>query len=162
MIWENAISALDCGVDLPELHLPRGIVHEFTIQAESEYPHECCGFLLGARDSDKIEVREYARMSNSQKDNRERRFLIPPEEFLRIDREADAKGLSIVGIVHSHPDHPDKPSEFDKTHAWPGISYVIVSVSHGKAESFRSWELSNSRNEFMEEGIVVMQMEREN
>ena len=68
-------------------------------------------------------------------------------------RLPDASGLDIVGYYHSHPDHPARPSEFDREHAWPGTSYVIVSVEKGKAVDCRSWRLRDDRAAFDEERL---------
>jgi proteasome lid subunit RPN8/RPN11 len=140
---------------MTEINLPEDIIDRFTAQAQQEYPYECCGFLLGSSDGHSVDVSEYIILNNVQKENRERRFLIQPEEFLRIEMEADKKGMSVVGVVHSHPDHPEKPSKFDREHAWPGLSYIIVSVQNGTAEKYRSWRLSDDRNEYSEEKIVI-------
>ena len=69
---------------------------------------------------------------------------------------ADEKGLSIISIVHSHPDHPDKPSEFDRNHAWPGFSYIIMSIKKGVSAGYRSWKLDQDRTKFIEEKITII------
>ena len=63
--------------------------------------------------------------------------------------------LDIVGIFHSHPDHPSRPSEFDREWAMPWFSYIITSVKNGKADGSRSWLLSEDRSAFNEESIVI-------
>ncbi|HXU46531.1 MAG TPA: Mov34/MPN/PAD-1 family protein, partial [Thermoanaerobaculia bacterium] len=69
------------------------------------------------------------------------------------EKSARAESLSVVGYFHSHPDHPARPSDFDREHAWPGLSYLIVSVRAGKAVEARSWRLSDDRERFDEESI---------
>ena len=83
---------------------------------------------------------------NERVDSRHNRYVISPQSLLAAQREARASGLDIVGYYHSHPDHPARPSEFDREHAWPGTSYVIVSVSEGKAVDCRSWRLRDDRD----------------
>ncbi|HEX9615485.1 MAG TPA: M67 family metallopeptidase, partial [Bacteroidota bacterium] len=68
--------------------------------------------------------------------------------------EATTKGLDIVGFYHSHPDHPAQPSQFDLEHAFPGWSYVIVSVSRGTSGDLKSWVMKEDRSGFDEEGIA--------
>jgi len=82
--------------------------------------------------------------------------------YQKAEDEADERGLSVISIVHSHPDHPDKPSEYDREHAWPGFSYIIVSVQQGNAESYRSWQLNADRNFFIEENIRIIKEEKTN
>ena len=64
-------------------------------------------------------------------------------------------GLSLLGVFHSHPDHPNQPSEFDREWAQPYFSYVITSVRSGKALESRSWRLVEDRSEFREESITL-------
>jgi proteasome lid subunit RPN8/RPN11 len=88
-----------------------------------------------------------------ESDARHNRFLIGPMEMLRGERHARSVGLDIVGIYHSHPNAPAKPSQFDLDHAWPVYSYVIVSVTADGAGPLRSWELREDRSGFDEERI---------
>jgi len=56
-----------------------------------------------------------------------------------------------VGIWHSHPDHPARPSETDRAAAWEGWSYLIASVTDAGLSELRSWRLSGER--FLEEPV---------
>lgn len=125
---------------------------------EASYPEECCGFLIGrfVRDQSSGEetvVERVLSVNNERQDSRHNRFLIHPETVLAAHKGARAAGLDVVGYYHSHPDHPARPSEFDREHAWPGLSYVIVSVASGKVAEARSWRLSDDRERFEEEAI---------
>jgi len=155
MILGIGISVPDCGVKMLVINLTNKIIDQFNKHGESDYPHECCGFILGNfLDKESIGI-EYFPASNTKTENRERRFLIDPMAYQKAEDEADKRGLSIISIVHSHPDHPDKPSEFDREHAWPGFSYIIISVQNGKAVSYRSWQLNADRKFFIEENIKI-------
>ena len=79
--------------------------------------------------------------------------MIRPETVLAAQKEARALSFDVVGYYHSHPDHPAVPSEFDREHAWPGLSYLIVSVEKGKVAAARSWRLADDRARFEEEAI---------
>ena len=162
MILVTAISALDYGVEMTIINITDKIVKQFNKHGELDYPHECCGFILGSfKDAESRGV-EYLPVSNTKEENRERRFLIDPMAYQKAEDEADKRGLSIISIVHSHPDHPDKPSEFDREHAWPGFSYIIISIQDGKAVSFRSWQLNADRKYFIEENIKITKEEKTN
>ncbi len=122
---------------------------------ERDYPHECCGLLIGEFESGgrKI-VREVYAISNAREEEAKRnRFLIRPEELLSGERYARARRLDVVGFYHSHPDHPARPSAYDLEHAWPSYSYVIVSVREGKAADLLSWEMLADRSQFNPEQI---------
>lgn len=108
--------------------------------AESTYPHECCGVLVGSAGNGRVAV-EAHRTGNLNTERAHDRFELDPRDYMRIDREARARGLDIIGIYHSHPDHPAQPSATDLAAAWEGYSYVIVSVRNGEAADFHSFEL---------------------
>ena len=134
-----------------------GAQHEEEIRrhAEAEYPHECCGLLIGrfGTDGRKTVLEVYPISNAREEDARHNRSLILPEEYMRGERHARARRLDVVGNYHSHPDHPATPSQFDLDHAWPTWSYIIVSVRKGRAHDLRSWEMAEDRSRFDEEEI---------
>ena len=142
------------------INITKVIENTFTSHGEKDYPHECCGFILGHFKGEKSFGVEYLPAANVKDENRERRFLIDPLAYQKAEDEADERGLSVISIVHSHPDHPDQPSDFDRDHAWPGFSYIIISVQKGKAKSYRSWQLNENRAFFIEENINIVQEEK--
>lgn len=136
------------------------IGQEFIIQikkhAEEDYPYECCGIVLGKfGDGQTKLVNHLLPISNSREEEaRHNRFLITSEDIMRSELYARKHKLDVLGFYHSHPDHPAVPSAFDLEHAWPSYSYLIVSVSKGKAEDLTSWELKNDRSAFQSEPII--------
>ena len=156
MILVTGISVPVYGVDMSVINLTHDIIDQFKKHGESDYPHECCGFILGSFKDMESRGVEYLPASNTKEENRERRFLIDPMAYQKAEDEADERGLSIISIVHSHPNHPDKPSDFDRDHAWPGFSYIIISVQNGNAISYKSWQLNENREFFTEENIKIV------
>jgi len=130
---------------------------EIATHGERDYPHECCGLLLGSfADGGGKAISEVYPISNAREEQAKRnRFLIRPEELLRGERYAESKGLAVVGFYHSHPDHPAVPSQYDLEHAWPMFSYVVVAISAGAVQDLRSWEMEPDRSRFNEEEISV-------
>lgn len=122
---------------------------------EADYPHECCGLLIGRIDAQGAKtVVVAAPISNAREEEAKRnRFLITPDELMAGERLARQKKLDIVGFYHSHPDHPAIASQFDLDHAWPMYSYVIVAVNQGRAGDVLSWELKDDRSCFSFEQI---------
>ena len=119
--------------------------------ARQGYPHETCGLLLGVRRGDAYMVSRVRRARNLNVERAEDRYELDPDDFLAADREASEAGLDIVGIWHSHPDHPAQPSATDREAAWPGWSYLIVSVGCDGVKEIRSWRLNGGN--FEEETI---------
>jgi proteasome lid subunit RPN8/RPN11 len=138
------------------IRLPAAVFEQVNRHGEADYPHEACGLLLGELADDGAKsVAEAVPLENAREEGaRHHRFVIRPEDLVRAERDARGKGLDIVGIYHSHPDHPDEPSRYDLEHAWPVYSYVIVSVREGRAAATRSWELAADRSRFEAEPIV--------
>lgn len=122
---------------------------------ERGYPEEICGFLLGKAGGDTKTVLRLLGIENIRQENRTRRFEISPDDFYRADRAARERGEEILGFYHSHPDHPARPSEYDRTHAWPWYSYIIVAVHGGRAVDLTSWVLRDDGSEFDAEEIVT-------
>ena len=130
---------------------------EAAIRAEGEaaYPNECCGVLIGEiDDAGSKSVKRAVAIHNAREDSEQyHRFLITPEDMLRAEQTARASKLDVIGFYHSHPDHPAIPSGYDKDHALPFYSYVIVSVQHSMAKELTSWKLTANRAEFLPEEI---------
>jgi proteasome lid subunit RPN8/RPN11 len=134
----------------------RSQLDEIRRHGESDYPHECCGLLIGSFDAaGKKAAEEIYPIANAREDAAKRnRFLIAPDDLMRGEKHARASRRDVVGFYHSHPDHPAVPSAFDLEHAWPVYSYVIVSVRDGRAEDLFSYELRSDRSRFDAEELL--------
>jgi proteasome lid subunit RPN8/RPN11 len=127
-------------------------------EGEVAYPHECCGLLLGRWTAGaERAIEEIYPMENARSDSPRNRYLIRPEELLRISREVESRGLEVVGFYHSHPDVVAEPSAFDREHAWPGYGYLIVRVQSGKPRDTRAWVLREDRTEFVEAELAIVE-----
>lgn len=125
------------------------------------YPDECCGALLGHDASWEIgvekprEILKVFPLVNRREDSPRNRFSVTPLDVIEADRTAQARGMDVVGWYHSHPDHPAKPSEYDREHAWPWYSYIIVSVQKGLPREVTSWRLQDDRGSYSQETIEI-------
>jgi proteasome lid subunit RPN8/RPN11 len=115
------------------------------------FPHECCGALLGQDGM----VREAYALPNTTEEGPRRRFLVRPDDYRAAEQRARAAGFDLLGFYHSHPDHPARPSQYDLDHAWPSLSYVIVSVMAGADDRLTSWRLRDDRSAFDEEAVHI-------
>lgn len=119
-----------------------------------DYPNETCGAMLGVDGADTREVRALFPLTNRRDDSPRNRFAITADDFRAAEKAAKQQGLELLGWYHSHPDHPARPSEFDREHAWPWYSYVIVSVAQGVPKDMTSWQLADDRSHFLPEEIA--------
>ena len=124
---------------------------------EGTYPYEGGGLLIGQMDEQGHKIVTEIKPFENQRalEDQHNRILITDQMYRAGEEYADNKGLLLIGFFHSHPDHPARPSEFDREHALPWWSYLIVSVQSGKAADVLSWELKEDRSAFCSEEIVV-------
>ena len=134
------------------LAISKNLLDQIHAHGEQAYPEEGAGFLIGNPGS----VEKILPLDNAREDGaRHNRFLITPEDYLRAELTADRLGLSLIGVFHSHPDHPNRPSDYDREWAQPFFSYIITTVNEGRAIASRSWRLLEDRSEFEEEEIRI-------
>lgn len=133
--------------------------------AQSSYPEECCGVILGHMSCDRKIVVEIIPTQNAWNEkaadnlsfgnvshSKKRRYSIAPREMLHLQKSARERNLNIIGIFHSHPDYPAVPSEFDRNCAWQEYSYIIVSVQNGQVGEINSWILDDN-HQFQQEEL---------
>jgi proteasome lid subunit RPN8/RPN11 len=116
------------------------ILAAMAAAAAAAWPAEACGLLLGRRKADAVTVEAFRPTGNDAAEPR-RGYLVPPLELLAADREALAAGREIVGVWHSHPDAPARPSARDVAEAHEGYSYGIQAASREGAGELRFFEL---------------------
>jgi len=137
------------------LKISKDVLAQIHAHGEVAYPDEGAGFLLGSDDGQQRHVTELFTTENIREDAaRHNRFLVSPEDYLKAETMAEGLGLDLIGVYHSHPDHPNLPSEFDREWAQPFFSYIITTVNEGKAIESRSWRLADDRSKFEEEEIT--------
>ncbi|MDX1479077.1 MAG: M67 family metallopeptidase [Saprospiraceae bacterium] len=132
--------------------MPQHLVKAMSAWLEEAYPHEACGFLTGRLEGATRIVEQIIPVANRSTENLRRRFVIDPLDYLRAEQQADAAGRVLLGVFHSHPDHPAVPSEHDLASAQPFFSYVIASIENGSMSAIRSYQLQHEA--FTEEQFV--------
>jgi proteasome lid subunit RPN8/RPN11 len=133
-------------------------VQQIEGEGSQAYPNECCGIIIGRDVSDGACTRRIVErlepMANVfDPQQQRRRFAVDPLALMRAEKSAAAEERLVLGFDHSHPDHPARPSEFDREHAWPFYSYVIVSIAQGAAVDMTSWILDDQTETFSRQEI---------
>jgi proteasome lid subunit RPN8/RPN11 len=111
--------------------------------AEKAYPHEGCGIFVGRRRGDDFEVVRAVPAANENTDKPRVWYDLAPADQERIEREARRDGLDVIGYYHSHPDHPARPSEGDRSRAFGSYVYVIAAVAAGRYQEMTAWTLDD-------------------
>lgn len=133
------------------LHLAASLRARIEDRVHTGYPGETCGLLLGQQHDLGVQVYDVFAARNLNTARAGDRFELDPQDFLKADQAARKAGLELVGVWHSHPDHPSRPSATDLELAWEGWSYLILSVEHDGVKGMQSWRLVNGK--FVEEEI---------
>ncbi|MBZ0298981.1 MAG: M67 family metallopeptidase [Anaerolineae bacterium] len=123
---------------------------------ENTYPNEGGGFLLGGVNGGDVRISDTIQIENVfTEEEQYHRYAMTPQDWMRLEDEADARGLTLVGYYHSHPDSPAIPSIYDRDHALPNFVYIITSVEHCKAVDMRVWRLRPDRSQFDAETLTI-------
>lgn len=152
------------------VEIPRPVYDHITRWAEQAYPHEGCGLLIGRFEKDgakrvvgltslknKLLEGAVAVTLPPERQNRpEIGFSFDPAEFNDATLAAEKEGLDVVGIIHTHPDHPPRPSQIDASQPFLAFySVVIVSVQKGKTAEMKSWFRDADDKPFEEEPLQI-------
>jgi proteasome lid subunit RPN8/RPN11 len=136
---------------------------------ERGYSNEACGALVGYPGDNLREVIEFHSLRNTIDGPLPRdplqplepvhgpwdRYNIDPLEQLRVQKNAEVRGMEIVGFVHSHPDHRAEPSKTDAKGAYGFYSYLVASVEKGTLSAVRCWRFDEAAKTFHEEPLEI-------
>ncbi|RMG77790.1 MAG: M67 family peptidase [Bacteroidetes bacterium] len=139
------------------LHIASQALRTMESDAIQSFPNECCGFMFGNEKSGVRTIERARPVINSKEGDQRRRFEISPLDYLRAEQYAAENGLDLLGVYHSHPNHPAIASETDLSKAMPWFSYVILSIMEGNPADVKSWKLKDEVREFAEEEVRIFE-----
>src|SRR3954467_11293906 len=133
-------------------------VQQIEAEGAQAYPNEGCVIMIGRDMSDGACARRIVDRLEPMANvfdaaQQRRRFAVDPLALIKAGKSASVDGKLVLGFYHSHPDHPARPSEYDREHAWPFYSYVIVSIAQGKPVDMTSWILDDQTQTFSRQEI---------
>ena len=142
--------------------LEGGLLRAMVAHARATYPDECCGFLVAERDPEAPTASRHIvavePAPNDFEGERRRRFLLRPEELAAAEQRQEGTGRVVAGFYHSHPDHPARPSTYDRDHAWPWYTYIVLGVTSSGFEGAGAFELDADRGEFGEVPLAAEEL----
>jgi proteasome lid subunit RPN8/RPN11 len=131
--------------------VPESIARQIEAEGVKAYPNECCGILIGSEKNGRRIVERLAPMKNVfDAGEQYHRFSIDPLAQIEAEKSADDAGQMVLGYYHSHPDHPARPSEYDRTHVppWSFYSHIIVAIEKGRPVAMTAWFLDENTEQF--------------
>ncbi len=141
----------DIATNTAAIALRDDLLRDMMRFGETGYPEEVVGFLFGIAQQNEIILHHLLKVENHlEADVRSHRYLISPTDWLRSEMEATRLKLDVVGVFHTHPDHPSKPSFVDLEFALPNLVYVIAAIHQRKVVSMQAWKLRDDRVQFDE------------
>lgn len=126
--------------------IARGALEAIQKHGAETFPDECCGALIAVGGT----IVEAVRLANTTGGPAARRFRIGPDDYRLAERHARERNGVLAGFYHSHPNEPARPSAYDLEHAWPNLTYIIISVHAGAPGDIRAWRLREDRSGFDE------------
>lgn len=124
--------------------------------AQTEYPKESCGIMIGNRLEEYKVVCQILQMENMAGESQNRsHFVISPLEVFKAETLAKEQGLEIVGFYHSHTDYDAAPSAEDILYMIAGYSYLILSVRHGACVGACCFEKAGQAGDNIRQEIVA-------
>ena len=141
------------------LAIPQAALATMQQVAVTGYPNELCGLLIGqinrADNGTGWQVMAARQVANLNRERASDRFQLDPAGYQRIDRDLRGSDREIIGVFHSHPDCPARPSPTDISHAWEGFLYPIISVCAGSVAETCWWTLTENGEQFQPIASIV-------
>lgn len=99
------------------------------VDARARSSVEACGILIGKREGSDFEVVDVVEASNTA--NSSTKFEINPEELYRAIKNAEEKGLEVIGFYHSHLGYGAGPSavDLDRMKLFSDLVWLICDIS---------------------------------
>ncbi|HEY7088113.1 MAG TPA: M67 family metallopeptidase [Tepidisphaeraceae bacterium] len=138
-----------------KLMVPASLARQIEKEGSAAYPNECCGIMYGRDTTEGRKVEQLEAVPNVfDETERYHRFSISPKQLMEAEKKAGEQDCLVLGFYHSHPDHPARPSEYDRQHAWPFYSYVIVSIAKREPIDLTSWVLDDVTETFNRQDVI--------
>jgi len=123
--------------------------------AAEGYPHEVVGLLAG--DPVTGLVQAVHPLINERADSPRNRYRVSGLGVHKAERALEDRGLVLLGTYHSHPDHTAQYSAYDRDHALPNLTYLIIAVARGHVRDTRGWRLVEDRSSMVPVPLTLTQ-----
>jgi len=128
-----------------KLKIKRQDLESIEKHALKVFPLECCGLLIGKAGKEIFDVKEIVQAENVQKS--EVSFEADAELVYRAIDAAEAKGLELIGIYHSHPNMGAYISAADAgiIKLWPNVVWLVLGIAGKKITEKKAFVLKEGK-----------------
>ena len=149
--------------------LQRETLDQLHAHAKAEFPHECCGIILGdgnqefVRKCKNIQNEKHAEDARNYPRDARTAYLMDPNDLIRIHKEAETQNRPIKAFYHSHPNHDAYFSEKDKEDAlmwgepaYPDAAYIVLSVYGQEVRTEKAFRWDDVTRDFVKMPIAKL------
>ena len=149
---------------MKSISIPEPMLKSIFVQAEKEYPHECCGMIMESVETSTLRLCpcQNAQDMYHQLDptnfprTSETAYFIDSGQLFKIQKKARENREKIKIIYHSHINAGAYFSEEDTRIAlsegepvYSGVEYLVVSVVQGKVSDYNLFKWDSTKRAFV-------------
>ena len=99
------------------VEIPKFLNDKLISICEEGFPNEVCGVLIGKIINNNYKISTSMSCKNLNEKRSTDRYVLNQKDYIKADKEARKQNLDIIGIYHSHPNHPAAPTTHDRAEA---------------------------------------------
>jgi len=135
------------------VRLSRAVNNDIIEICKDGFPNEVCGVLIGKMEKNTFKISSFIACKNLNKERSVDRYELDPKDYKNADQIAKEQSMDIIGIYHSHPNHPAIASDTDKLFAQERFIYLIYSIYDKEYKDLIAWALNEQQSK-MEEVLI--------
>ena len=138
------------------VEIPKFLNDKLISICEEGFPNEVCGVLIGKIINNNYKISTSMACKNLNEKRSTDRYALNQKDYIKADKEARKQNLDIIGIYHSHPNHPAIASDTDKRLAQERYIYLIYSIYKKKYTNLLGWILNEEEDKMEGAKIEIL------
>jgi proteasome lid subunit RPN8/RPN11 len=138
------------------VEIPKFLNDKLISICEEGFPNEVCGVLIGKIINNNYKISTSMACKNLNEKRSTDRYVLNQKDYIKADKEARKQNLDIIGIYHSHPNHPAIASDTDKRLAQERYIYLIYSIYKKKYTNLLGWILNEEEDKMEGAKIEIL------
>ncbi len=131
-----------------QYYLPNALLTRIVFHLQNFAPEEACGLLGGTQNTFQtwIPIRNTLASPN--------RYRMDASQQLSAFLQFERNGQELLGIVHSHPNALDTPSQTDIEEAYYPEAVYFIFYRHGEEWQFKAYRIQKNRYDPVEIQLI--------